>query len=90
MKSSEDSISNESACFCLLVHPGESLDNLGNYSQAIPYLDKALAIDPNYKEAVSGVSETPKSTIFAAKSLIHPLLYIGRRPQIDSGATLIP
>ena len=26
----------------------------GNYTQAIQYYDKALAIDPNYKEALSG------------------------------------
>lgn len=27
-------------------------NSLGNYSQAIPYLDNALAIDPNFKEAL--------------------------------------
>jgi len=32
---------------------GESLNGLGNYSQAIPYLDKALAIDPNYTVALN-------------------------------------
>jgi tetratricopeptide (TPR) repeat protein len=30
------------------------LYELGNYSQAIPYVDKALAIDPNFKVALSG------------------------------------
>jgi tetratricopeptide (TPR) repeat protein len=35
-----------------LVEEDKSLNNQGNYTQAIHYLDKALAIDPNYKEAL--------------------------------------
>jgi tetratricopeptide (TPR) repeat protein len=37
-----------------LTGKGQSLDNLGNYTQAMSYIDKALAIDPNDKFALSG------------------------------------
>ena len=38
--------------FALFLRMGSALNNLGNYTQAIPYLDKALAIDPNDKLAL--------------------------------------
>jgi tetratricopeptide (TPR) repeat protein len=41
-----------------LTGKGQSLDNLGNYTQAIPYIDKALAIDPNDKFALIGKGES--------------------------------
>ena len=30
---------------------GSRLMNLGRYAEALPYLDKALKIDPNFKDA---------------------------------------
>ena len=30
------------------------MDSLGNYTQALQYVDKALAIDPNFKDALNG------------------------------------
>ena len=30
---------------------GSSLINLGRYAEALPYFDKALKIDPNFKDA---------------------------------------
>jgi tetratricopeptide (TPR) repeat protein len=30
---------------------GDTLKSIGNYTQALQYLDKALAVDPNYEEA---------------------------------------
>ncbi len=39
--------------FC---HPKtvSSIFNQGKYTQAIQYYDKALAVDPNYKDALNG------------------------------------
>src|SRR6476646_547499 len=33
---------------------GAALSDFGRYAEAIPYYDKALAIDPNYKAALTG------------------------------------
>src|SRR5215467_11483346 len=33
---------------------GDILDNMGNYTQAIQYYDKALAIDPKYTDVLNG------------------------------------
>ncbi|MGC1932213.1 MAG: tetratricopeptide repeat protein, partial [Candidatus Nitrosopolaris sp.] len=35
-----------------LYNKGDALINLGNYTQAIQYLDKALAIDPKFEDAL--------------------------------------
>ena len=45
---------NSSSNVSALVDKGRALYNLGNYTQAIQSFNKALAIDPNYKEALSG------------------------------------
>ena len=37
-----------------LVKNGDALNNLGNYTEAIQYYEKALAIDPNNKIALNG------------------------------------
>ena len=37
----------------LLVQEGNTLDNLGNYTVAIEYFDKALAIDPHHVNALN-------------------------------------
>jgi tetratricopeptide (TPR) repeat protein len=36
-----------------LTSRGESLEDLSNYTEAMPYIDKALAIDPNDKVALN-------------------------------------
>ena len=36
-----------------LINKGLALDNLGNYTQAIQYYDKVLAIDPKYVAALN-------------------------------------
>ena len=41
-----------------LVDKGDSLLNQGNYPLAIQYFDKAIAIDPNYKEALDNRQAT--------------------------------
>ena len=38
--------------FAIFLHIGSALDRLGNYTQAISYLDKALTLDPNDKFAL--------------------------------------
>jgi hypothetical protein len=43
-----------SADVSTLVNQGDALFNQGNYTQAIQYYDKALAIHPNYKNALNG------------------------------------
>ncbi len=37
-----------------LVNEGDTLGNLGNYTGAIQYYDKALTIDPKYTMAYNG------------------------------------
>jgi len=39
--------------YCLLLNKGWALDGLGNYKDAIIFLDRALAIDPNNKYALN-------------------------------------
>ena len=41
-----------------LVDKGNALLNQGNFTQAIQYFDKDLAIDPNYKEALDNRQAT--------------------------------
>ena len=41
-----------------LVHKGSALYSLGNYTQAIQYYDKALAVDPNNKRALNNKGST--------------------------------
>jgi tetratricopeptide (TPR) repeat protein len=36
-----------------LYEKGNALNNLGNYTEAIPYLDKALDIDPDFEDALN-------------------------------------
>ena len=38
-----------------LYEKGDALNNLGNYTGAITYFEKALAIDPNFKDALNAV-----------------------------------
>ena len=45
----------------VLYDKGDALYSLGNYTQAIPYLDKALAIDPNDKYALNDVGRALNS-----------------------------
>jgi tetratricopeptide (TPR) repeat protein len=40
---------------------GEILYRQGNYTQAVQYFDKALAVDPNYKDALNGKAYAFKS-----------------------------
>ncbi|MGC1932937.1 MAG: tetratricopeptide repeat protein [Candidatus Nitrosopolaris sp.] len=43
-----------------LNNKGWTLIRLGNYKDAIPYLDKALAIDPNCRLALNNKAWTVK------------------------------
>lgn len=45
---------NSSSNVLALVHKGSTLSNQGNYTEAIPYFDRALEIDPNNKFAFDG------------------------------------
>jgi len=40
-----------------LYNKGDTLKTLGNYRQAILYLDKALAINPKFEEALDDKAE---------------------------------
>ena len=55
------------------------LRQLGNYTQAIPYLDKALAIDPNYKEAL----DNKGITLYGLDNYTQALQYFNKALAID-------
>ncbi|MGN6633819.1 MAG: hypothetical protein ACTHKP_16525 [Nitrososphaeraceae archaeon] len=38
----------------MIESKGTAVNHLGDYADAIPYFDKALAIDPNFKAALQG------------------------------------
>src|SRR5215467_14328955 len=45
---------NSSSNVLALVHKGSTLSNQGNYTEAMPYFDRALEIDSNNKDALYG------------------------------------
>jgi tetratricopeptide (TPR) repeat protein len=54
---------------------GRSLNELGNYSQAIIYLDKALEIDPKHIDAL----------VFKSQALSNMGNYTGAKYYFDKG-----